>query len=940
MVSAILKARIINKLGHNFKRFYRTTNQIIGIRCEDKSRWERRAPLTPESVKKLIQETQTKVYVQPSTKRIFTNESYEKAGAIVQEDLSNANIILGIKEVPEQSLLPNKTYLFFSHTHKGNKKNMPMLKCILDKNIRLADYELLVDDTGKRLVAFGRFAGNAGMIDAIHGMGHRFLGLGYSTPFMYTSMAHAYPTLSDATSSLHRMGEEIIANGTPKDFGPLVYAFTGSGNVAQGAMEIFEELPHEYVPAKELPKLINDKNPKLNKLYATKLDVRDYMESKDNAQHTVSYQDYRENPDRYRSNFHTKIAPYVNCVITGAYWDSRYPRLLNNKQLANIERLKMQGQIKKGKMMSLADIVCDVEGAFECLSHTTNVDDGFYYYDAISHVEHKNPEGKGIQIMGIDILPAELPVESSEYFSKTLYPYIKELVTHPPNSSINGLSSSLRNAFITNGENLTAGHKHLDILLPKNETLAQKKTVLLLGSGMVAAPLVEHLSKRPDVNIVIASNVLEEAKKLVSQYPNTESASLDISDSQRLSSLVQKSDVVVSLVPAFLHTKVAEICINEKKHMVTASYVSPEMQKLDIEAKNADILIMNEVGLDPGIDHMSAMKIIDHAKQNGSKIRSFVSWCGGLPAPEASNAPLGYKFSWSPRGVLTASANKAIYWNKGEEQTILGEDLLKRHFPTVATPYTGFAFEGLANRNALDYVNVYGLGQLSDMDTMFRGTLRFKGYSDLLYAFRKLGFLDQSQVLDDCKNWANYFDRVLSGKNQRLTEKERYEYMLQKTGLSDGSSMAKTTWSAIDFLTQGISENKVNPPKGAAALDLFSTLLSHKLQYNGGERDMVAMHHEFGVEHSSGKKETLTSTLVKYGDDKHTAMASTVGLPTAMTVELVLDNKIPERGVHRPIKPHVYLPILEQLETRGISFVEKAQPFQPTNLDAKGTGIW
>ncbi|CEP17880.1 hypothetical protein [Parasitella parasitica] len=917
-------------------RYYTTSNQSsVGIRRENKSRWERRSALTPSTVKRLIQETGTKVYVQPSTKRIFTNEDYKKAGAIITEDISKADIILGIKEVPESSLLKDKTYLFFSHTHKGNEKNMPMLQNILDKKIRLIDYELMKDETGKRLVAFGQFAGNAGMIDIFHGMGHRFLGLGYSTPFMYTSMAHAYPTIAEAKSALHRMGDVITENGTPKDFGPLVYAFTGSGNVAQGAMEIFKEVPHEFVPAEDLAKLVNDKNPRLGRLYATHLQVKDYIELKDGGGKMIDYEDYLANPERYQSNFHHKIAPYTNCVVTGAYWDKNYPRLMTNKQLADFEKLKKKGLINKGKMMSLADIVCDVKGAFECLSHSTNVEDGFFYYDAIRDIEHKDAEGEGIQIMGIDILPAELPVESSEFFSKALYPYIKEMVQSSPNTPLDKLPPLLRQATIADQGKLTEPHKGL--LSSRAATHNNKKTVLLLGSGMVAAPLVEHLAKRPDVNVVVASNMADEANALVRNYTNAESAPLDISDRLELSRLVSKADVVVSLVPAFLHTQVANVCIEQRKDMVTASYVSKEMEQLENKAQKAGILIMNEVGLDPGIDHMSAMKIIDEAHRNGSKIKSFISWCGGLPSPEASNVPLGYKFSWSPRGVLTASGNDAVYWNDAKKHTISGENLLKEHFPVVQTPYAGFVFEGLANRNSLGYADIYGLGDLSQMDTMFRGTLRYQGYSDLLYAFRKLGFLDQERpIAGQCQSWSKYFDFVLSGKSSNLSQDERHQRMVDRLGLPRDHFMIEKTWSAISYFLSANDQEKIHAPNGSA-LDLFTILLSRRLKYDKGERDMVAMHHEFGVQHRSGKKETLTSTLIKYGNQTHTAMADTVGLPTAMAVDLVLDNKIPERGVQRPTKPHVYLPILDQLEMKGIKFVEKSEPYKFNRLDATGS---
>ncbi|CAO3635887.1 unnamed protein product [Cunninghamella echinulata] len=933
----------IQSIQRNYNRLYTTNTKsklndtkkafrTIGLRREDKSRWERRVALTPQAIEKIIQETGTKVYVQPSTKRIFPDHDYVKAGAILSEDLSKADVILGIKEVPSSSLLNDKTYLFFSHTHKGSSYNMPMLQSILDKNIRLMDYELMTDEHKRRLVAFGEFAGKAGMVDMLHGMGHRFLGLGYSTPLMYVGMSHSYSSLANAKLAVRNAGNIIEDQGTPKAFGPLVLAFTGHGNVANGALDIFKDLPHEFVPAEDLQKVVSDKNPKLNKVYATHLDPKDYLEKK-NGESLESFEHYLHHPNEYHSKFHQKIAPYVNGVITGGYWDQRYPRVLTNEQLKYIQEQQEKGLIQKGKMMTLADIVCDVKGAFECLSHTTSIDDGFYYYDAIKNEEHKNPEGKGIQIMGIDILPAEVPIESSQHFSNKLYPYMKELI-HPGKSS-KDLSPTLSNAIIAEGGSLTKDHKGLESHLKKhggkqtksNIIHKDKKTVLLLGSGMVSGPLVNHLTKRSDVNMVVASNVMNEAQALVAGKDNAQAVSLDISNESQLSDMISKADVVVSFVPAFLHANVAKLCVQQKKHMVTASYVSPEMQQLNDHAIKSDVLIMNEVGLDPGIDHMSAMKIIDDAKRDGKKVRSFISWCGGLPAPEASNVPLGYKFSWSPRGVLTASGNDALYWSNGKEYSISGEELLKKHFPIIRTPYQGFTFEGLANRNSLGYADIYGLGDLKDMDTMFRGTLRYQGYSDLLYAFKQLGFLDLKQSLS-CASWNQYFEHIL-GKG-----KEEWQSKLKTT-----PEMMDRVMDGLSFLRSSL-ENVPYPTQQKTSLDVFSNLLAHQLRYHSGEKDMVAMHHEFGIENKDGSKETVTSTLIQYGQENETAMAKTVGLPAAMVTELVLDNKINDRGVLRPIQPDVYLPVLEQLENQGVQFVETVKPSHSIRLDATGSGVW
>ena len=253
----------------------------------------------------------------------------------------------------------------------------------------------------------------------------------------------------------------------------------------------------------------------------------------------------------------------------------------------------------------------------------------------------------------------------------------------------------------------------------------KRKNVLLCGSGFVAGPLVDYLLRDPNINITIASNSQAEATSLALGKANTKVVPLDVKDNAKMASLVKDSDIVVSFVPAPFHPIIAEHCIQEKKNMVTASYISPAMKALDERAQRAGITIMNEIGLDPGIDHLSAMKMIDEVKAEGGKVTSFVSWCGGLPAPEASNVPLSYKFSWSPRGVLTAGLNDAKFRMHNGFHDIQGKDLMKKHFPDVPI-YPGFALEGVANRDSLSYADTYGLGPVEKLDTMFRGTLRYK----------------------------------------------------------------------------------------------------------------------------------------------------------------------------------------------------------------------
>ncbi|KAJ1960475.1 hypothetical protein GGI12_003776, partial [Dipsacomyces acuminosporus] len=397
---------------------------VIGIRREDKNRWERRVALTPAHVSKLIKETGAKVLVQPSNTRIFNNASFEKAGAIIEEDLSKADAILGIKEIPIDKLIPNKTYVIFSHTHKGQSHNLPSLQAFLDKNIRLIDYELMTDSkTGKRLVLFGKHAGYAGMIDGLHGLGQRLLALGYNSPFIHMGQAHVYPNLECVNTKLSHVGNIISDQGLPDAFAPMVFTFTGSGNVAQGARAIFDKLPHENITAEELPFIMKDRyNSKYkNNLLALQIGAQDYLERIGGGKY--SREEYREFPDRYRSVFAEKIAPHTTMLINGIYWESKYPRLMTTKDLASIQR---QRELKN-RMLAIADISCDIGGSLEFMSHASTIDSPFFYVDAVSGVEHKDIEKPGVQINSIDNLPTELPFEASKHFGNSLYPYAKAL---------------------------------------------------------------------------------------------------------------------------------------------------------------------------------------------------------------------------------------------------------------------------------------------------------------------------------------------------------------------------------------------------------------------------------------------------------------------------------------------------------------------------------
>ncbi|KAG0096191.1 hypothetical protein BGZ93_004881 [Podila epicladia] len=872
----------------------------VAIRREGKNRWERRAALTPEAVEKLIKETGIAVYVQPSTKRIFSDDKYRAAGAIIQEDLSVADIILGIKEVPVKDLIPGKTYVYFSHTHKGQAYNMPMLQDVLDKKIRLIDYELMANEQKQRLVLFGKHAGYAGMIDGVHGLGQRLLGLGYSSPFLHVGMAHNYKSLASAKLALQTLGNTIADEGTPKEFGPMTFTFTGGGNVSQGAQSVFKSLPHEFVDPKDLPKIATSKNARLDRIYAAEVNIEDHIRHKTKNVFT-SAEEYFANPEQFTSIFHKDIAPYSSMIINGAYWDKRFPRLMTAEQLKAIQ----SDPANKFRMLSIADISCDINGSFEFMSHATSIEDPFFYVDAIHGKEHKDTEAPGVQIMSVDILPSELPMESSQHFSDSLYPFIKELIRD------NNSHPVLAGATIAADGHLTAAHKDLAKIL--NDTHAKEnlsklkatlgsgsnfgstpkqKKVLLCGSGFVAGPLVDYLLRDPNVSLTIASNAQAEATSLALGRPNTKVVPLDVKDDAKMASLVKDSDIVVSFVPAPFHPVIAEHCIQEKKNMVTASYISPAMKALDERAQRAGITIMNEI----------------------------------------------------------AGLNDAKFRMHNGFHDIAGKDLMKKHFPDVPI-YPGFALEGVANRDSLSYAETYGLGPVEKLDTMFRGTLRYKGYADLMYSFNRLGLLNAENSPQNFGTWSQFMDSLLFGQgavssshdNNSRTAAIADRLDLPKNHPSVGKVVDALKWLALmPSSTTASSGDAFTAKNSTTSLDSFCTLLMNKLKYLPLERDMVILHHEFGVQLKNGQEQTRTSTLVSYGSfETYTAMAKTVGLPAAMATEMMLKGEIPEKGVLAPTMPHVYNTILEKLDREGVSVLEQiVQKGMRPSLKWGGSGVF
>lgn len=437
------------------------------------------------------------------------------------------------------------------------------------------------------------------------------------------------------------------------------------------------------------------------------------------------------------------------------------------------------------------------------------------------------------------------------------------------------------------------------------------KQVLVLGAGLVSRPLVDYLLKQPDFQVTVASRTVSKADALIGSHPRGKTQALSIEDGEALKKAIAGSDLVISLVPYTHHVRIAELCLELKKNMVTTSYVSEAMGKLDGRAKQAGILILNEIGLDPGIDHMSAMRIIHGVQQRGGEISSFYSYCGGLPAPEANTNPFGYKFSWSPRGVVMAGRNSGQYLKDGQVVKIPGPELFAHHW---LIDIEGLAtFEAYPNRDSLPYVNTYGI---ASTHSMYRGTLRNPGWCDTWKKMVDLGLLDD-KVRTNLKGltYAQFtasLIAVLAGVNLKRD-------LAGFLKIDQGSEPIRR----MEWL--GLLGNDPLPCEEGSPLDVLAARLLEKLQFAPGERDMIVLHHEFKAAYPKDRKEErITSTLIDFGiPNGDSAMSRTVSLPAAIATRMILEGRIRKTGVHIPVDPAIYEPVLDELAEVNIVCKEK-----------------
>jgi len=394
----------------------------VGIRREDKSRWERRVPITPDMARTLREEHGIEFIAQPSPVRIFKEEEFERAGVKVQEDLSPAGVVFGVKEIPMQTFEPRKTYVFFAHVIKGQPYNMAMLKRMMELGCNLIDYEKVTDETGHRLIFFGWHAGVVSMVESLWALGRRLTWEGIDNPFSDLRSTLSYSSLADVRAEIRRAGERIRAEGLPKALAPLIVGVAGYGNVGRGIQEILSDLPTIEIEPSEVARIAADPNASNRALYRVQFKEEHAVATNDPGAH-FDLQDYYLHPHKYHSTF-DQYVPHLTVLMNSNYWDARYPRLLTK---ATLRGLFAGG--RQPRLRVVGDASCDIGGSVECTLKATEPDDPVYVFDPQTEHIRMGVEGHGPVVLAVDILPSEIPREASEYFSEILEPFIPAIAS-------------------------------------------------------------------------------------------------------------------------------------------------------------------------------------------------------------------------------------------------------------------------------------------------------------------------------------------------------------------------------------------------------------------------------------------------------------------------------------------------------------------------------
>jgi alpha-aminoadipic semialdehyde synthase len=431
----------------------------IGVRREDKSRWERRVPVTPEDARRLREEHGIEVRVQPSPIRVFAEEEFTQAGALVREDLSACPIVFAVKEMPMDFFEPGKTYVFFAHVVKGQPFNMPMLRKMLELGCTLIDYERITDGNGRRLIFFGRHAGLAGMVETLWALGQRLEWEGMPNPFSQLRHTYEYKDLASVKEAVSKVGQELKVEGLPEPVTPLICGIAGYGNVARGVWEILDLLPIVEIEPQEVASLAERSDHATNVIYKAVFKEEHTAEPVSPGTR-FELQDYYKHPEKYRGRFESYL-PYLTTVVNCIYWEDKYPRLVTN------EYLKQLYSVGQPRLRVIGDISCDIGGAIECTVRSTEADRPVFVYDPFTGEAADGYAGEGPVVMAVDILPSELPRDASVDFSRVLSAFIPAIAQADFSAPFEQLAlpPEIRRAVIAHRGELTPDYRYIEQLM-------------------------------------------------------------------------------------------------------------------------------------------------------------------------------------------------------------------------------------------------------------------------------------------------------------------------------------------------------------------------------------------------------------------------------------------------------------------------------------------
>lgn len=443
------------------------------------------------------------------------------------------------------------------------------------------------------------------------------------------------------------------------------------------------------------------------------------------------------------------------------------------------------------------------------------------------------------------------------------------------------------------------------------------KNILIIGAGRSATTLISYLLQHAEAHnwmLTVGDITADLPAQKIDGHPRGKAIALDVRNANERQQEISRADMVVSMLPASMHVEVAKDCLALAKHLTTASYISEAMKELDAQAKEKNLTFLNEIGLDPGIDHLSAMKLLDEIRSQGGKVEHFESFTGGLVAPESDDNPWNYKFTWNPRNVVLASQGGAVkFIHNGKYKYIPYHRVFRRTEYIIIDGHG--EFEGYANRDSLSYRQVYGL---KDVKTLFRGTLRRPGFSRSWDAFVQLGMTDDSYVMEGSESMT-YRDFVNAFLPYSLHDSVEWKVRAMLKLDQDDRLMEKLQWL-------GLFDKTVVGLKNATPAQILQHILEQKWSMKPNDKDMIVMWHKIGFVKEGQKFITESSMVVKGDDQHHTAMAKTVGLPLAIATRMILEENITNRGVLLPLAKSIYQPVLSELEKNGISFNEKTYP--------------